>query len=178
MATHNASKGSMKKDYSKAHLEDLILTIRCLYPLQQVILSYRWEKEIMGYNWPRDHKLLYIRLLKAIALLFFPLRQKDDWQRSVVTREDCHLALYLMSSILDNKKPLVLLRAVERRCYRKIWQKWGEDAFTVREAMFCIHRPKSTTYKYIRSLMRINLARAVGKRGQAHLYQLQALSDK
>ena len=82
----------MKKGCIKAYLEDLIVLIRCLYPLSSVRLSYKWEQEIVRYNWKEEHKELYISLIKSMTLLNKQHRRQDDKSRYYSTRDDVQQA--------------------------------------------------------------------------------------
>jgi len=168
-------RAKMKKRSLRAYLEDLVLLAKCLFPLSTVRFHPKWYREIMGYSWPDQHKELFIQLIESLTLLHKHERRQDDICRYYSTKEDFHQALFLISPLLHSANPHLLVGAPERRFYRDLWLVYGDDPFTVRQAMFKCRKPKSTSYKYLRELMRVNLAEQTGKSGQAYLYQLRPL---
>ena len=161
---------SSKNRSRSAHLEDLVLIIKCLYPHREAINKY--ETQIMLQGWPQKQKESLLRLITALAILQQTHRPEDRWGRIYATDEDFATALFLMESQLQAAKPKLLLQRPERWFYSKIRDKYDDKPFTATQAQIVCRLSKTNTWWKLQELQTKGFVQKVGKKGQAILYKL------
>lgn len=106
----------------------------------------------MTQKWSEEQKGLIINLIKALAILQQLYRHKDRWNRIYANDEDWAVALMLYQAELPVKQPKTLLQAPERKFYIKLLEKYGDERFTSRQAMFIGRLSKTESYRKLQRL--------------------------
>lgn len=160
-----------EKRTAEGHIEDLILSINCLFPHRDVVNEYK-EVVLNQSQWTAYQKDLLLRLMKGLTVLWQLYRKEDVIGRYAVSIEDYSTSILLLNTVLKVKERELLLSPTERRFYRRLQEVFEYEEFTARQAQFATRYSKPCVYWKLRELMSKGMVKHTGNKGQSYLYQL------